>query len=184
MNNEINKEYFVWMYNLVCNDKYYTKLSYHKLLYSLYNTDFTYTIARDKNRADDGRELRYRFGYDNGYSKDEIARALDTVPCSVLEMMIALSFDIEENIMDDPMYGNRIGQWFWNMIVSLGLGSMSDDKFDDGYFQFVMNRFLCRDYEPNGQGGLFTIYNNRIDLRNVEIWYQAMWYLDDFLENE
>ena len=179
MNNEINKEYFVWMYNLVCNDKYYTKLSYHKLLYSLYNTDFTYIVARDKNRADDGRELRYRFGYDNGYSKDVIAKSLDTVPCSVLEMMIALAIRCEESTMSDTRFGDRTAQWFWGMVNNLGLGDMYDRNFDKRYVLESIDIFLNRKYEPNGKGGLFTLRHSDYDLRKMEIWYQLCNYLDE-----
>ena len=89
-----------------------------------------------------------------------------------------------EDIMDDPTYGNRLGQWFWNMIVNLGLGSMDDDKFDPGYVEYVIYRFLNREYEKNGKGGLFTIRDTRVDMRKAEIWYQAMWYLNEFLEEQ
>ena len=64
------------------------------------------------------------------------------------------------------------------MVVSLGLGSMTDDNIDEEYVESVIERFLDRDYEPNGKGGLFTIPNCPYDLRDAEIWFQAMWYLD------
>ena len=54
-------------------------------------------------------------------------------PCSVLEMMIALSMRCEEQIMDDPDIGNRTGQWFWDMIDNLGLGEHERLKFDGRY---------------------------------------------------
>lgn len=94
---------------------------------------FTYTIALDGNRYDDGIDLRYRFGNEQGYRDNMIASYLDNRPCSVLEMIIALAIRLEEHIMDDPDIGNRTGQWFWDMIVSLGLGSMDDSKFDKAY---------------------------------------------------
>lgn len=78
--------------------------------------------------------------------------------------------------MDDPDIGNRTGQWFWDMIVSLGLGSMDDSKFDKAYAIDVIRRFLNRDYERDGKGGLFTIEHCRYDMRDIEIWYQANWY--------
>ena len=81
--------------------------------------------------------------------------------------------------MDDPDYGDRTGQWFWNMIVSLGLGSMDDRNFVKNYVDDVIFRFINRDYEPNGQGSLFTLEHPARDLRYVEIWSQAMWYLDE-----
>lgn len=127
---ELNNAYFDWMYQLVCDDEYSRGLSYRKLLFLLHDTDFTYTIALDGNRYDDGIDLRYRFGNEQGYLDSMIASYLDNRPCSVLEMIIALAIRLEEHIMDDPDIGNRTGQWFWDMIVSLGLGSMDDSKFD------------------------------------------------------
>ena len=99
-------------------------------------------------------------------------------------MMVALAFRAEEDIMDDNNYGNRTGQWFWNMIVTLGLGSMSDEHVDMEYVNYVMYRFLNRQYERNGKGGLFIIEDSRVDTRDMEIWIQFMWYLDEFLENQ
>ena len=58
---------------------------------------------------------------------------------------------------------------------------MSDDMFDKKYATYVINRFLNREYESNGKGGLFTINNCDEDLRNVEIWYQLCWYLDSII---
>ena len=68
------------------------------------------------------------------------------------------------------------------MIVSLGLSNMDDRNFDGLYFKEVMQRFLNRGYERNGRGGLFTIHDPSLDMRSAEIWYQFMWYLNEFLE--
>lgn len=177
----IGDEYFEWIYNLICNDHYNKKLSYKKLLHALNNIEFYYKISMDENRAEDGIDFRYRFGYENGYSQEMIKKKLDIRPCSVLEMMVSLAFDIEEQIMDDQKCGNRTGQWFWNMIVNLDLGSMYDDNFDINYVNKCVHRFLNREYKKNGEGGLFTVKNYDCDMRNAEIWYQAMWYLDEFI---
>lgn len=180
---ELTNRYFDWMYQLVCNDKYNRRLSYRKLLYFLHDVDFTYSIDMDGNREADGINLRYRFGYECGYDNREIAVYLDDQPCSVLEMMIALALRCEDDIMDDPAEGNRIGEWFWGMIVSLGLGSMNDRRFDRHYAELVVARFLNREYDYNGRGGLFTVEHPLRDMRSVEIWYQMQWYLNDFLES-
>jgi hypothetical protein len=137
----------------------------------------------DGNRAEDGIDLRYRFGYEQGYDSQTISTFLDNRPCSVLEMLIALAIRCEEHIMDDPDIGNRTGQWFWNMIINLGLGFMDDTKFDENYVKDVISRFLYRKYKRNGEGGLFTVEHCKNDLRTVEIWYQMCWYLDEVLEN-
>ena len=58
----LDREYFNWMYKLVCGNKHYNSIAYHKLLHALHNTEFTFLIDRDKNRASDGIDLRYQFG--------------------------------------------------------------------------------------------------------------------------
>ena len=83
--------------------------------------------------------------------------------------------------MEDDTVGNRTGQWFWNMIVSLGLGSMSDSRYNEREVDRILDIFLNRTYEANGRGGLFTIEDCTYDLRAVDIWYQMMWYLNTIL---
>lgn len=180
---KLNSDYFEWMYHLVYHEKFSKRLSYRKLLAYLHRIEFTYIIGMDGNRAEDGVDLRYRFGYENEIKGPVIASYLDDRPCSVLEMLIALSMRCEEHIMDNPDIGDRTGQWFWNMISNLGLDSMYDSKFDEGYIDDVIDRFLNRNYKRNGEGGLFIVPHCRRDLRSVEIWYQMMWYLDEELKN-
>lgn len=174
------KRYLDWMYNLVSDERYTEGRSYEKLLSRLYHTDFTYTIDLDGNRAEDGVCLRYHFAYDCGYDDAMIASYLDTRDSSILEMMVALSNRCE-NIMDNPDLGNRTGQWFWTMIFNLGLEDMDDENYDDEYVTAVIERLLNREYEPDGEGGLFTVPDCRDDLRTVEIWTQLCWYLDTIL---
>lgn len=172
----IENAYFDWMCEVVCKDRFGKGISYRKLLHFLHEIEFTYTIRRDRGRAEDGVNLRYRFPYEC-VGVSDVERHL-TEPCSVLEMMLALAIRCEETIMDDPAYGDRTGQWFWNMVTSLGLGSMEDSKFDRAEAEKIVSNFLSRNYEPNGKGGLFTIRDCEEDLRNVEIWNQLCWYLD------
>ena len=82
--------------------------------------------------------------------------------------------------MDNPTFGDRTGQWFWDMVRNLGLMNMTDDRFDEGHVRKVIDIFLDRKYEPDGKGGLFKIRHCRRDLREVEIWCQLNWYLDQF----
>lgn len=142
----------------------------------LHSTEFRYSISRDENRAEDGIDLRRRFAYD--YDVIDDADEYLTEPCSVLEMMLALAIRCEENIMDDPSIGDRTTQWFWQMVVNLGLGSMTDDNFDKKFVKSIIKRFLDRNYDPDGKGGLFRLRNCMYDLRDVEIWAQLCWYLD------
>ena len=173
MNNEYSYEQ--WLCDIVYRGLFSKNISYNRLLSYLSHREFTIIIPNDINRAEDGIDLRLRYQTVTG---EHISRAL---PCSVLEMMIALSIRCEESIMDNPAYGDRTAQWFWGMIRTLGLYSMTDDRFDIEYVTSVIDKFLNRDYAPNGEGGLFKINNCKYDLRKIEIWYQLCWYLDRFV---
>lgn len=172
---EILNEYFEWLYQLVCGDRYSNAISYKKLLAYLHRTEFTYLLSKDKNRAADGVDLRYRFSKERYHG--HVPSCLDG-PCSILEMMVALAIRCEETIMDDPKIGDRTSQWFWGMVTNMGLGYMSDNRFDEHAAKEIIDRFLNRDYSQNGRGGLFTVRNCEYDLTNIEIWTQMLWFLD------
>lgn len=174
---KIEKKYFEWMFDLVCEGRFGETISYRKLLKNLHNIEFTYSIPNDADRAYDGIDLRYRFAYDTG---DPCADGYLDGPCSVLEMMIAMSIRCEE-VMDDPEYGDRTSQWFWKMIINLGLGDMVDYRYDDYYVEDVIDKFLKREYEADGRGGLFYVKHCDYDLRHVSLWKQMWWMLDEMM---
>lgn len=175
----IKEKYYQWLVSLVSDDyhsKYYTKL-----LEKLYSTEFTWTMAMDKNRATDGIDLRVRFADENELLLEENLYPLDG-PCTVLEMMVALSLRCEETIMGDADFGDRTGDWFWGMVRNLGLQQMDNYNYDELKVNIAVQRLLNRAYQKNGEGGLFTVRDYRDwtdDLRNVDIWYQMLWYLDE-----
>lgn len=179
LRDDVNNAYFEWIFNLVCGSRFGRGPSYRKLLMHLHNTEFIFTLSRDGNRADDGVNLRYRFSFD--YDGVENADDYISGPCSVLEMMVALAIRCEENIMDDPGVGDRTGQWFWGMIANLGLSAMDDIRFDKALVNDILDKFLNREYEADGRGGLFRIKHCDQDLRKVEIWYQLCWFLDGIM---
>lgn len=171
----IEYEYFEWMYQIVLGK------GYRKLLSYLYDIPFKFILDMDYNRICDGCDLRYKFGHDTHIPSRVIDLKLGNVECSILEMMVALSLRMEESILCDPDYGDRTSIWFWEMIKSLGLYHMDDDNFDDQLVCVVIERFMDRNYEPNGRGGLFTVRNARCDMRDVDIWYQMCMYVDNIL---
>lgn len=174
---KLEQKYFDWLCNKIIDDESVTK--YYKLMNHIYDRQFISIIEMDNNRAEDGKGLRRRFEIENSIPREIMLELFSgNTTCSVLEMMVALSIRCEETIMTDDSYGDRTGIWFWNMIVSLGLGTMSDSRFDSRYTDVVIDRFIDREYQRNGEGGLFTIDGIKRDMRNVEIWYQMMWYLD------
>lgn len=174
--NKIEKEYFEWMSDIVCKNRYDHSISFRKLLSYLHNVEFKYNILNDSDRAHDGVNLRRRFALSAVTEYDYTMDCLEG-PCSVLEMMVALAIRCEETIMTNPQIGDRTAQWFWKMVVSLGLGSMTDDRFDECYVEETITRFLNRKYEPDGHGGLFIVKGK--DLRSVPIWTQMCYFLDN-----
>lgn len=175
MRSPFAEDYFEWICNLIEDRRH---LKYRKLLNLLFDTDFEYLMEMDANRYEDGIDLRYKFGYENYIPDAQVTVLLDNKPCSILEMMVALAVRCENDIMSNTDIGNRTPEWFWKMIGSLGLGRMIDSNFDEAYCKAVLKRFIERRYNANGAGGLFTIPNIEKNMTEVEIWYQAMWYLD------
>lgn len=165
------KKYYDWLVGWIMpkNQK-----PCYRLLETLHSVEFHWSIQMDANRAQDGLDLRYRYSDENGI--DDITDELG--PCTVLEMMVALAIRCEETIMDDPDIGDRTGFWFWGMIKSMGLSRMTDENFNEALVYSKINKMLDREYQSNGAGGLFTIKYIDHDMRDIEIWYQMLWYLN------
>lgn len=176
---DILNEYFEWMCNKVCNSS--EKIKYRKLLTLMNDTDYYYILVMDGNRYGDGINLRYRFAIEMNYDDAMVADALDFKPCSILEMMIALAWRIEEHIMVNDDIGDRTGEWFWEMMDSLHISNMTNNQFDihKGDIKRRLTAMMEKDYLANGEGGLFTVSNPNVDMRNLEVWYQAMAYLNE-----
>lgn len=176
---EVTEQYYDWLYKIVCGEWEPRNLSFHSLLMFLYNRDYIPACEMDECRATDGMNLRYRFATENNIPYAKIDASFYDIPCSMLEMMVGLAIRIEEHIMEDSSAGNRVGQWFWNMVVSLGLAAMDDSRFDRYRADTIIDRFLSRTYQPNGAGGLFTLDHPVDDMRRIDIWYQLMAYLNE-----
>lgn len=164
--------YFDWMYDIICGKN--NRVSYRKLMRHLHAIEFYWMrdVPMDANRAEDGKRLRIRFEQNTGICSDEIDG-----PASVLEVIFALAKRVEENILEDPRDGDRTAQWFWEMMTSLGLAGMNDNNYNQEYVDDVIDIFLRREYESDGQGGLFTVENPYDDMRYAEIWAQMNWWV-------
>lgn len=177
---ELKRLYFDWMYQLVNDTRFHPgKIPFYELLYRLYEEEFTFLLPMDGNRAADGVNLRYRFGREKGIPDSWIMDYIDDRPCSILEMMIALSIKCEEQITCSLDDGDEPGKWFWVMIESLGLDSMNDVHFRAAKVDSVIDIFLNREYQSNGRGGLFRTHRTDVDMRDLEIWYQLCWYINN-----
>lgn len=173
---EVCNAYFEWLINLVWDEEHFVDISYRRLLMHLHNTEFTWLIDMDANRAQYGIDLRHRFT-----DRPSERACLAGSPCSVLEMMVALALQCEETITTNPEGVDQTHIWFWEMIDTLGLSDQFDKRYNKKYVNDVMRTFLQREYSPDGQGGLFFIKNPKQDVSKVEIWYQMLWHLNDIL---
>ena len=138
-------------------------------------------LDMDKNREMDGIALRYRFGHENDIPGDVVSAAMGNIPCSVLEMMIALCIRCAEQIIDDIDIQPLMERMFMEMLGSLGLAEQTDICFDSAYCADILERFLDRRYSQDGRGGLFVISRPGVDMRRVDIWYQMCFYLDGLI---
>lgn len=169
----LDEVYFNWLYRQVAPVGLKNpRRTYWRLLHQLYTKPFAWFVPNDDNRMADGKDLRAEFlGEANISEPDEEWMALD---CSVLEMLVAFSrrvayIDLEEQ---------PASVWFWRFLENIDLRSYVDAKpRDDGEIDAILNRLIWRNYEENGEGGLFPLSHPEEDQRKVELWYQANAYL-------
>jgi hypothetical protein len=155
---------------------------YNLLLSYLFETPFrwSYKIPTDANRAKDGQLLRDRYANDTG---DYILYEDKRERCNVLEMMVALSIRIEEDITGEPG-DDHPERWFWEMIENLGLNKFSDRSFDERRVNDILNKWMLRSFRDNGEGGLFPLKHPLKDQRLVPIWDQMNLYLNERLKGD
>lgn len=168
----MREEYYHWLIDLLQDD--YLRNNYQKLTWKLFNTEFTWIVEYDSNRAKDGIYLRYLFSrvIDEEFDMD--------CGCSVLEMMIALARRCEDDIMYDPELGDRTGYWFWVMIENLQLDIYDDYNYSEYSVDYILDAVLNRKYDRNGDGGFFpSEHYTVVDYRKMDIWWQLNNYLNE-----
>lgn len=178
--------YFNWMCSVAFPNEH-IRSHYSNALRVLNKIDFTYLIELDENRMLDGINLRYHFSYGTKLPYDYVSEELQNIPCSVLEMMIALALRCENAIMSNSEYGDRTSEWFWRMFSNLGLDKYPDSVWNAYVERTVVDiivRFLNRDYYPDGTGSLFKFNNPIFDMRTVEIWDQMCLYINELVKND
>lgn len=155
---------------------------YSQLFDILHSTEFVWKLPMDSNRGSDGRHLRVLYEDISNTSMD--VEELE-YPCSFLEMLIALA-ETMNSVVYQPGTGKDAKYWLWLMLDNIGLGDCDDIWFDEtaNPSSFVQNRIddvMLRRYSPNGEGGIFPLYEPKQDQRDVELWYQLNNYV---IENQ
>ena len=169
-----NNMYFNYLCGLIGKRK-----EYGTLLMRLYDIDFYSIIPNDDNRAADGIELRREycdFEHRDLPFKDAQSK------CTVLEMLIGLAYrlEFESNGLKNQ---KSMDEWFWVLIDNLKLTKFTD-RFLRGNIEFltrdidnIVLNLIRRNYQPNGEGGLFPLKWAKKDQRTTEIWYQMSEYI-------
>jgi len=168
---KIGGDYYRWLIDIV-GDMYEGK-SYLLLLKDLWATDFIWTVPNDDNRHYDALDLRSEYTNENMGSES-----------SLLEVMITIAAHMND-MMFDPIYGECIDVWFWELIENLELTIYDDENYNGRNIEDILYILLNREYDFNGKGSLFPLQNgsqkchkNCNKHRNsVEIWYQMNDYL-------
>lgn len=128
----------------------------------------------DENRAADGVALR-----------DEYLKTIgrisvgpqDDLPCSILEMLIALAMRCNDWVICDV--DNHYSEWFWTFLNNLGLKKFDNHHFNEALVDRILSDWLDRRYSFDGAGGLFPLRNPETDQTRVEIWGQMGYYLNE-----
>jgi len=168
MSEPIEGEYFNWL----CAKVLPFRLNqYFDLMRILYQTEYVWTVAGDRNRWEDGCELKRYFARQMHVRP---APGWFSEPCSVLEMLIALAdrayFQTDRSAKD----------WFWEFMGNLMLGDYRHVTVSDiPVIEEVLQTFIWRTYEFSGHGGIFPLTYPKRDQRTIEIWYQFGDYLED-----
>lgn len=162
--------YFNWLRAKVVDFETPSYL-YLDLLKILYQTEFVWILIGDKNREDDGLELRDDFLRESGVDYDP--HWYET-PCSILEVLLSLA-KRACFVTDMP-----VNDWFWKFITNLNLdGYKTISKSDKVLINRILETWLFRVYDYSGYGGLFPMREPAEDQTQLETWYQFNRYIDD-----
>jgi len=169
VNATLDDDYLEWLEEQV-GPQDNPQVTHKTLLKALYSKEFVWVVPNDDNRCLDGIELRDEFMHLTRHAYDNEWMLLG---CSVLEMLVALSRRLSFEAEGEPR------EWFWHMIKNLELDTFRDpvhDRFRE-IIDAKLEKFIWRQYDFDGVGGLFPLENPREDQRKVEIWYQLGAYI-------
>jgi hypothetical protein len=174
-NGKVEQIYFDWLYDQI-EERKSSRLK--DFIFELQSFPFVCHIPNDDNRVEDGLTLRNQFIDQQDF--DLLEDALSG-PCTVLEMLIALAGRMDF-ILFDYTKGSKFKLWFWLFIDNLKLQKYTSNENGEQKKKFnsiVIRKFVDRDYQVDGRGGLFPLESPSRDQRDVEIWYQMMDYISE-----
>lgn len=160
--------YFQWLLNKVNGQDMILVCRY------LHTRDFYWTVPYDSNREFAGKNLRVdwecRDNFFNDYSH------LDSGPASCFEVLVGIAIAMENQLWDPNMPELSKENFFHEMLRNLGLDDIRDHY---NIMANIVDKWLDRDYEPNGKGGIFPLDNPFGDQTQIEIWDQMTQYINE-----
>lgn len=171
----LEEQYFRWLYAHVSDpNQIQPHHTYWEMLKQLHQKEFVYVVANDDNRCMDGRQLRDDFRLYWDEEREPLADFWLAMPCSMLEMLIALTDRLEFQTDQPPEY------WFWILLSNLKIADFNDARYDTvarGFIDEALEQVIWRTYSYDGRGGLFPLRHAQQDQRKLEIWFQMHSYL-------
>jgi hypothetical protein len=153
----------------------FNKNNYDDLIVILHQAPFYSCLARDDDRAKDGRYLRTEY-FQNDDLLDEIMS--NYKDCSVFEMLVAFSIRIDNEWIGDP--GEEHPETiFWEMLCNLGLDKCTNRRINSKFVMETLDIWVNRKFDSDGRGSIFPLKNTSRDQRSVEIWGQLQEYLGE-----
>lgn len=168
MGEPLESVYFEWLCAKVVDLPIHV---YYDFLRILYRTEFVWIIHGDKNRRDDGLELRQYFINESGFEREMV---WFNEPCSLLELLIAFA-DRASFQTDIPKR-----DWFWRFMTNLNLDCYRQlSNGDQSVIEDILYTFVWRTYDECGNGNIIPVRHPKKNQKEVELWYQLCEYLEE-----
>ena len=158
-------KYYHWLVEQISIGK--SNRTFDSLFQCMHHREFVWFIPNDDNRIGDALDLRREFWGEG--------RFLPQNGVSILEVFVALSRRMAW------VGGGEAPDWVWVLIKNLGLNRFPDPLTyrKEQRIEDILETFLWRNYQPNGEGGLFPLLKTKDDQTKVELWYQMHAYINE-----
>ena len=177
----INEDYFTWLYNQTSP----AKGTFRKLCHILHQKKYRWAVPNDDNRCRDGLDLRQLFIEERHLDEAHIEVVYFMKGgCTVLEMLVGVAQRLDFLNTDMEHTAPKTAKWFHILLRNLRLNDFRDSSEWNTYVErtidHILDGMLDRTYDASGNGSLFPMKRTPPkDMRNVEIWYQMMLWLDE-----
>lgn len=169
--------YFEWLVSFTDDREHEDMLP---VLSYLWRKEFDWSglNSLDRNRAMDGVQQREEYAEEfNCIIKEEDLEE----PCTLLEMFVRLSRDIENNVTGVPGK-ERPDIWFWRFLKNLGIDERCTGKgYSKHYLDQVVDKWLKGGITKHGKNSPFPVRYCDGDMRQKDIWMCAMAYVNDVM---